>query len=156
MDKFNIKIKVELENIDEIFNELPGYTRLPYLSTLELAGVAALLHNFYNGVENILKQILLSKQITIPESKSWHKELLNIAEEREIISNNLKLKLGEYLAFRHFFSHSYALDLHSDKMGPLVENLKSVYTELKNELELLSYWIFTYKAYVLQQKWNWL
>ena len=135
MDKFKIRVRAELENIDEIFNELPTHTKLPYLSTLELAGVAALLHNFYNGIENILKQMLLSKQIIIPEGKSWHKDILNIAEEEEILSTKLKAKLREYLAFRHFFSHSYALDLYADKMEPLVENTESVYAEFKYEID---------------------
>ncbi len=90
MDKLSQKINAELENIDEVFNEIPPHTKLPYLSTLELAGVAALLHNFYNGIENILKQILLSKDIIIPDGKSWHKELLEISVRNKIISEENK------------------------------------------------------------------
>jgi uncharacterized protein YutE (UPF0331/DUF86 family) len=131
MDKLSQKINAELENIDEVFNEIPSHTKLPYLSVLELAGVAALLHNFYNGIENILKQILLSKDIIIPESKSWHKELLEISERNKIISEENKNSLGQYLAFRHFFSHAYAFDLYADKMEPLVENSQEVYSNFK-------------------------
>ena len=134
MDKIKIKVRAELENIDDIFKEIPNYKELPYLSTLELAGVAALLHNFYNGVENILKQISLSKGLKATEGKSWHKELLNTAENNKIISNKLKIKLGSYLAFRHYFSHAYALDLYADKMEPLVEKSESVYNEFKNSI----------------------
>jgi len=134
MDKLSQKINAELENIDEVFNEIPSHTKLPYLSTLELAGVAALLHNFYNGIENILKQILLSKDIIIPEGKSWHKELLEISVRNKIISEENKNSLGQYLAFRHFFSHAYAFDLYADKMEPLVENSQEVYSNFKKEI----------------------
>lgn len=135
MDKLSQKIKIELENIDSVINELPSYSKLPSLSTLELAGVAALLHNFYNGIENILKQILVSKNVVVPEGKSWHKDLLETVTTKEIISNECKNYLGQYLAFRHFFSHAYALDLYPDKMEPLVENLEIVYSLFKKEIE---------------------
>ncbi len=135
MDKLKLRIKSELENIDEIFVEIPNCKELPYLSTLELAGVAVLIHNFYNGLENILKQILKAKDIEIPISQSWHKELLNISETSKIISSELKSKIGDYLAFRHYFSHSYALDLYSDKMEPLVEKSESVYKEFKENIK---------------------
>jgi uncharacterized protein YutE (UPF0331/DUF86 family) len=135
MDKLNLRIRAELENIDSIFEEIPNYKKLPYLSTLELAGVAALIHNFYNGIENILKQILKAKGIEIPTSKSWHKELLNISEHEKIISEKLKIKLGEFLAFRHYFSHAYALDLYSEKMEPLVEKSKFIYEDFKESIK---------------------
>jgi len=70
MDKLSQMISAELENIDELSKEMPLYSGLPDLSTLELAGVAALLHNFYNSIENILKQIFVSQTLLIPEGKS--------------------------------------------------------------------------------------
>ena len=57
-ERLSKKINAELENIDEVFKEIPSHEKLPYLSTLELAGAAALLHNFYNGIENILRALL--------------------------------------------------------------------------------------------------
>jgi len=134
MDKLSQKINAELENIDEVFKEIPSHQKLPYLSTLELAGVAALLHSFYNGIENILKQILSAYNIVIPEGKSWHKELLEISVKSEIISEECKNSLGQYLAFRHFFSHAYAFDLYSEKMEPLVEDSEKIYSIFKKEI----------------------
>jgi hypothetical protein len=127
-------IKAELENIDEIFVKLPSHSKLPDLSVLELAGVAALLHNFYNGLENIIKQIFLSKKLEIPTGKSWHKELLEKAVTEKVISEECKNTLGQYLAFRHLFIHTYALDLYSEKMGPLVESSKEVYLLFQKEI----------------------
>ncbi len=133
-ERLSKKINAELENIDEVFEEIPSHEKLPYLSTLELAGAAALLHNFYNGIENILKQIFISENIEIPEGKSSHKELIETAVKNQIISEELKNTLGEYLAFRHFFSHAYAFDLYADKMEPLVQKSKEVYSNFKKEI----------------------
>ncbi len=134
MNKLSLKINAELENIDELFNELPLFPKLPYLSILEIAGVAALLHNFYNGLENILKQIFVAEEIPIPVGKSWYKELLENAVKENIISEECKTALGEYLAFRHFFSHAYALDLYSEKLEPLVRNSSEIYSLFKKEI----------------------
>ena len=136
MASLKIKIDVEIENLDQLFLEIPSYESLPNLSTLELAGVATLLHNFYNGIENIIKQIILSKGEQLPNSGSWHRDLLNLSEGNQVISNNLKLKLVEYLAFRHFFTHAYALDLYPERMEPLVENASEVYEIFKKEIDV--------------------
>lgn len=130
------RIQAELENIDELFKELPSHLLLPRLSVLELAGVAALLHNFYNGIENILKQIIIAQKIKVPDGHSWHKDLLDIAVKEKIISEECKNYLGQYLAFRHFFSHAYALDLYPDKLEPLVEDASKLYSLFKNEINI--------------------
>lgn len=132
------KIEAEYENIDKLITEFPRKNKLPYLQFLEIAGVATLLHNFYNGIENILKISLKEKDITLPASSSWHKDLLQLAMRNQIISETTMIKLGEYMAFRHFFSHAYALDLYAEKLEPLVENLKNVYSDFQSDISYFS------------------
>jgi uncharacterized protein YutE (UPF0331/DUF86 family) len=134
MDNLSQKINIEIENITEIIKGIPTPSKLPFLSSLELAGTAALLHNFYNAIENILKQIFISDKISIPEGKSWHKELVESAVKEKIITENCKNQLSNYLAFRHFFSHAYALDLYSERIEPLVKNMKDVFTIFRDEI----------------------
>ena len=134
MVKLKEKIEVEYENIDKLITELPDKDKLPFLQFLELAGVAALLQNFYNGIENILKLSLKERNIPLPEGGSWHKELLKLAVNDNLISKATMIKLGEYLAFRHFFSHAYALDLYAEKLEPLVEGIRDIYKDFQKDI----------------------
>ena len=43
----------------------------------ELSALAAMLHSFYNGIENIFKRIALQLGDRSPGSESWHRELLD-------------------------------------------------------------------------------
>jgi hypothetical protein len=58
MSKVHEQIEAEFENIERTPKEIPESEFLPGLSNLELAGIAALIHSFYNGIENILKQLI--------------------------------------------------------------------------------------------------
>jgi len=78
----------------------------PNKTGVELAGTGAFLHNFYTGVENILKLILTTKRISIPSSGSWHRDLLILASDKGIITGNTRNRLAKYMGFRHFFVHS--------------------------------------------------
>ncbi len=135
MASLKVKIEVELEHIENLLSEIPFDIPLHRLSTLELAGVATLLHNFYNGIENILKQILKDKMIPIPDTASWHRDLLNLAELNAVILPETKSQLAEYLAFRHFFSHNYALDLYPQKIEPLVHNIQNILLLVKDDIK---------------------
>ena len=134
MAKLKDKIDIDIEARNRVFAAMPNHEILTQLSTLELAGVATLLHNFYNGTENIIKRIFIEKGITIPQGSSWHKELLNLAVKENIISNPVKEQLGEFLAFRHFFSHAYAIDLYAERMEPLVKSASGLYEAFKIEI----------------------
>lgn len=63
MADFKLNIQVELDEIKKTLNVLPDKHLIEDLSDLELAGAGAMLHNFYNGVENIIKQLFYVKKI---------------------------------------------------------------------------------------------
>ncbi len=133
MADFKDRIEAEYEAIENTLSLLPDKP-VSQLSQLELAGLSTLIHNFYNGVENILKQIFKLKSIDIPIGSSWHQELLLKAKSENIISDELENKLKEYLGFRHFFSHAYALDLHPSRIESLVEKILETFDDLREEI----------------------
>jgi len=63
------KIDAEKENIEQTLADLKTAMEKEEKSVIELAAIATFLHNTYNGIENILKQILKEKDIVITKSK---------------------------------------------------------------------------------------
>lgn len=139
MPDFRQRIEAEYEAVERTLLALPAGL-LSELSELELAGVAALLHNFYNGLENILKQVCKAGNVAIPSGASWHRDLLLTSSETGFISADVVSNLSQYLAFRHFFSHAYALDLYPDRMQPLVQRAAKVFKDFREEVDRLEIW----------------
>lgn len=134
MADYRLRIQAEFEAIEAALSALPDRP-LPTLSKLELAGVAAMLHNFYNGLENVLKQAFRSRAIPIPPGQAWHRDLLLAAAEKGLLSGPLVEDLKPYLAFRHFFSHGYALNLVPQRMEPLVARAGTVFGRFRAEID---------------------
>lgn len=135
MDNLKIKIDVEFENLERVISELKSASGKKKLSQLELAGIATYIHNFYNGIENILKQILKSKGIVIDDSAYWHKELIEKSVANKVITQNLAESLSEYLSFRHFFVHSYSFILNEQKLKYLHKKIFDIYDAFKKEIQ---------------------
>jgi len=135
MADYKARIEAEYEAIEEIISSFPPSAALTSISQLELAGVAALLHNFYNGIENVIKQLFLANNISIPEGASWHQELLILAVDKQILSQMISDELKRFLAFRHFFSHGYALALSPQRMQPLVADVSIVFEKFRKEIK---------------------
>jgi len=111
---------------------------------IELSALAAMLHSFYNGIENIFKRITLELGDPMPASGSWHKELLDgmtlpTGNRGAVLSPQLRGRLKEYMEFRHVFRHAYTFDLRWDRIKTLVlgceETLRLVEVELDRFFE---------------------
>lgn len=135
MSDLNERIAAEFENIEQVLGELPSADSCPGLSVLELAGAAALLQNFYNGIENVLKQVMISEGAEIPTGPSWHRDFINWACSQGVVSERTGEELRRYLAFRHFFTHGYAFDLSADRISPLVNDAKKIFARFKSDTE---------------------
>ena len=104
------------------------------MNIIELAAIGSFPQDTYNGMENILKRVLKFKGISVPHSESWHKDLLDMAVENQIISFKLSRRLDEYRAFRHFFIHRYGIMLDKEKLMPLAGNLPDLWKDFESEL----------------------
>ncbi|MCK4353014.1 hypothetical protein KAW65_06355 [candidate division WOR-3 bacterium] len=131
------RVNVEMENISAVLEELKKVKDKPHKSVVELAGMGTFLHNIYTGIENILKQVLSDKSISIPTSDSWHSDLLILATDKGIITETTKKRLAKYLAFRHFFIHAYGFLLDEEELKLLVDNVFDAYSSFKTEIDAL-------------------
>ncbi len=135
MVKLNDRIEAELDNVQEVLNRLPSIERFSSIRDLELAGVATLLHNFYNGIENVIKQIMSSRRASIPQGQSWHRDLLDLVLKHKIITKTAWGSLKQFLGFRHFFSHAYSFHLEPERMKPLVKTAPELFDSIKRSIQ---------------------
>jgi len=111
MDELLQEINAAKELISRTLAELKNALPVEDKTALELAGISIFLQNAYNRIENIFKRILLFKKISVPDSKTSHKDLLDIVVENGIISFELSENIDKYRAFRHFSIHGYGINL---------------------------------------------
>ena len=107
---------------------------------IELSALAAMLHSFYNGVENMFKRIAEELDGQLPRSEFWHRELLDSMNRpgkarSAVISETLVESLDAYLDFRHLFRHSYTFELRWDRMKTLVLGCDEILRQLETELD---------------------
>jgi len=129
------QVMAERENAERALGALASAMARKDKTIVELAAIATFLHNVYNGIENILKQVLKAKGIGIPKSATWHKELLELAASHQIISEKLFEELSEYLAFRHFFVHSYGFMLEEAPLEELADHLPDIWVRFFSNLQ---------------------
>jgi hypothetical protein len=142
-DKLRTQTAVEREQLHrllETHRPLLDRCRVSAPSAIELSALAAMLHSFYSGIENILKRIAAEIDGAVPVGETWHREVLEAMTEarparQAAISRELGERLGEYPEFRHFFRHAYTFDLRWEKMRPLVMDCDQTLQQLEAELD---------------------
>ncbi len=135
VDSVKEKIYAEMENITTVLTEIEKVKDRPHKELVVLVGIGAYLQNIYTGIENILKQLLLHKGIPVPDTPTWHKDLLNLSVEHNFITKETADKIGKYLFFRHFFMYAYGFLLNEAGLKPLMNNVSNVYSEFKRQID---------------------
>ena len=133
MVDYQEKIMAELEQVELAIAKLPACS-LSKLNYLELSGVAGILHSFYNGIENILKQVFLSHGKGIPSGVHWHREIIQQAVQYGFVSGETLKRLTPYLTFRHLYRNAYVLDLKPDRMQVLVDGIEDAFREFRKDI----------------------
>ena len=107
---------------------------------IELSALAAALHSFYTGVENIFKRVAVELDGQPPQGDSWHRDLLLRMkapgpDRPALLSAELHDTLLDYLRFRHVFRNAYSFDLDWQKLSPLVLHWEETFRQLKTALD---------------------
>ena len=127
------------ERLMEINRGLLEKCRTQSPDTVEIAAMAAILHSFYTGIENLFKRITLETGGAMPHSEFWHGDLLEsmrsvMPERPAVIGDDLRSRLKGYLDFRHVFRHAYTFELNWSRMAPLALGMEETLQILKDEV----------------------
>lgn len=142
-DRLRKQIAVELQQLNLLLDVhrpllIKSVTEPP--NDIEISALAAMLHSFYTGIENIFKRIVLELGDALPAGESWHRELLDSmtnpsTSRAAVISMPLRDRLREYLRFRHVFRQAYLFQLRWDKMSSLALECDETLRLLEVELD---------------------
>lgn len=143
-DRLEAQIQVELEQLNRLLNTyrpLLEHCGVAAPDDIELAALAAMLHSFYNGVENLLKRIAVETGEGLPGGDVWHLRLLEqmsvpTGDRPAVLSEDLRSRLRLYPDFRHLFRHSYTFDLRWDKMRELVLHCEETLAQLRDTISV--------------------
>jgi uncharacterized protein YutE (UPF0331/DUF86 family) len=98
----------QLAAIREVIGLLQDTLKNAVWEHTHLTAAGTYLGNIYMGIESCLKMSLESDGCRIAKDDRWHRTLLELASEKDLIPlNEYKIVRG-MLAFRHFFVHGYA------------------------------------------------
>lgn len=114
MVDYKDKVKEHIRYIDNTIDLLNKALGREEITQIEPAAIGAFIQDIYNGIENILKIILVSRDIRIIKDERWHKELLLTSINEDIIPKDQLDNLSDYLGFRHLFMDTA---LHSKKIN---------------------------------------
>ena len=138
------EIDSDLADLDRIVSEIKNLRQdigSAEPSFRDRAAFGALLHSFYNGIENILKRISEEVDRGAPVGDSWHKALLKRMEievkgiRPAVLQQETVRCIKPYLGFRHFFRHSYTFEIDWAKLKPLVVNVDVAYQRFCSDVK---------------------
>ena len=142
-DKLRMQVTLERHQLHRLLDGYRPLTERCMVSPpdeIELSALAAMLHSFYNGFENIFKRVATELDGGLPRGEAWHRELMDSmsrpgGDRSAILSEQLIERLDDYLEFRHFFRHAYIFTLNWDRMKNLVLGSEQTLRLVEDELD---------------------
>ena len=138
------RIRSELENLEEVVSRVCRAVEATagdsVDSDLYWDAIALNLHDFYTGLERVLRYIATEVDGHLPTGGEWHRELLRqmatqLPQIRPAVFSNATIKrLDEYLRFRHVVRHVYAFEFDPQRIRPLAEALAGDFAQVEDEL----------------------
>ena len=138
------RIRSELENIEEVVTRVRRAVEASegdsINSDLYWDAIALNLHDFYTGLERLLRHIAAEIDGHVPAGTEWHQELLRQMATQlprirpAVFSKETIKRLDEYLRFRHVVRHVYAFEFDPQRIRPLAEALAGDFARVKGEL----------------------
>lgn len=138
------RFRSELENIKEVVTRVRRAVEASegdsVNSDLYWDAVALNLHDFYTGLERLLRHIAVEVDGHVPAGAEWHQELLRQMATQlprirpAVFSKETIKRLDEYLRFRHVVRHVYAFEFDPQRIRPLAEALASDFAQIEDEL----------------------
>lgn len=133
----------KLERLEQEFSKVEKMIDLSAekVSYIDRGAIGYLLHNFYNGCENIFRSIARFFENDL-EPQDWHKDLLKrmnleISGFRpKVIDKELYRLLDDFRAFRHKFRHSYAFELDWEKECLVAKKFPDTAKKFKNQINI--------------------
>lgn len=107
---------------------------------IETTALASVLHSFYTGVENIFQLVAKRVDRQLLSGERWHRDLLDqmsqaTDERAALLTAETGKRLREYLAFRHFYRHSYSNFLDWQRLALLAAPLPELTQTIQTEVE---------------------
>lgn len=138
-------VRDELGKLQRLAGELREATaRVPLSSpavpNYDRAAIGYLLHNFYNGGENVFRTVARFFENDL-EGDAWHRHLLRRMQleipgfRPRVIEESLFRLLDEFRGFRHRFRHCYSFELDWERERLLAAKLPAAEAAFRSQIE---------------------
>lgn len=125
-------IRIALHDIEDAPDRFKGSVEIE---------IAKHLYDVYMGMETIFRQIAKEIDEYIPQSETWHKDLLiQMTEARversPVISHETAKRLEQILGFRHVFTHQYSIKIDYKQTEKNAKNIELLFEDFSKEIDI--------------------
>lgn len=134
-------IKRELQSLEkelQVLSQVIAKRRQLPLDEIEIRGAALSLASLYNGMEQILKQIVLQRGESLSDTPNWHNALLQKSATLHLISEDTIREMKGFLSFRHFVRHAYSFEINPNAINAILDAAPGLVEQFIAEIQSLN------------------